>query len=101
MTTTLDLSTIDARLAWADAHATRVRDLTQEWAARSIVKSSRLEADRGYRVDRFEVRGDPPPEVALALADVLHHARAALDNLVGVLRGGATVGPRSGSTPTP
>ncbi len=88
--TTLGLSTIDARLDWAASHASRVRDLTQEWAGRAIAKSSRLDTDRGYRVDRFEVQGDPPPEVALALGDVLHHARAALDNLVGVLRGGAT-----------
>jgi hypothetical protein len=36
------------------------------------------------------VVGEPPGEIALALGDALHHARAALDNLVGVLRGGAT-----------
>jgi hypothetical protein len=88
--TTLDLSTIDVRLDWAASHATRVRDLTQEWAGRAIAKSSRIDTARGYRVDRFEVLGDPPPEVALALGDVLHHARAALDNMVGVLRCGAT-----------
>jgi hypothetical protein len=49
-----------------------------------------IDTERAVRVFRAEVTGDPPITIALALGDVLHQARAALDNLVGVLRGGAT-----------
>jgi hypothetical protein len=49
-----------------------------------------LDPTRGVRVYRAEVVGNPPADIALALGDVLHHARATLDNLAGVLRGGAT-----------
>jgi hypothetical protein len=86
----LDWSPIDARLAWAEAHRARVRDLAAGWAAAALRTDTTLDRERGVWVYRAEVVGTPPADIALALGDVLHHARATLDNLVGVLRGGAT-----------
>ena len=88
--TTIDFSPIDHRLAWADAHAQRVKDLSVEWGATAMRTTTTTNTDRGIREFRAEVVGEPPVTIALALGDVLHHARAALDNLMGVVRGGAT-----------
>ncbi len=87
---TIDLAPIYARLAWAAVDAERVRQLCGAWAADAIQTSTTLDADQGVRVYRAEVVGDPPMDIALALGDCLHQARATLDNLVGVLRGRAT-----------
>jgi hypothetical protein len=81
----IDLSAIDARIAWAKGHAARVRQLSGAWAATAIQESTTLEPDRGVQVYRAEVITDPPIEIALALGDVLQQARATLDNLVEVL----------------
>jgi hypothetical protein len=85
----VDLSAVIARRDWAKAHAARVNALAKEWAFGAVDVTHSTTAD-GLGVIRAEVVGEPPIEVALALGDVLHNARAALDNLVGVLRGGAT-----------
>ena len=88
--TTIDFSPIDRRLEWADAHAQRVFELSADWGAKAMRTTTTTDAERGVRQFRAEVIGEPPVTIALALGDVLHHARAALDNLVGILRGGAT-----------
>ena len=87
---TIDLATIEGRLEWADAHAVRVADLSNDWTTDAIRTTTTTDGERRVRVFRAEVVGDPPVTIALALGDVLHQARAALDNLVAVLRGGAT-----------
>jgi hypothetical protein len=86
----IDLTTIDRRLQWADAHALRVAELSDEWTTSAMRTTTTTDEERAVRVFRAEVVGDPPHTIALALGDVLHQARAALDNLVGVLRGGAS-----------
>lgn len=87
---TLDLAPVDERLAWAADHAERVRRLSEDWARRAIRTTTTLDPDRSVRVYRAEVLGEPATDIALALGDTLHQARATLDNLVGILRGGAT-----------
>ena len=86
----IDLTTIDLRLQSANAHAERVAKMSDDWTAGAVRTTTTADTDRGVRVFRAEVVGDPPVTIALALGDVLHQARATLDNLVGVLRGGAT-----------
>lgn len=86
----MDLTTVAARIDWADAHARRVRDLSADWSSSALVAHTTLDDQRGVQVFQAQVVGEPPLSIALALGDTVHHARAALDNLVGVLRGGAT-----------
>jgi hypothetical protein len=86
----IDLGHVDQRLEWAEAHALRVAGLSNDWAASAMRTTTTPDKERGLHVFRAEVVGDPPVTIALALGDLLHQARAALDNLVGVLRGGAT-----------
>jgi hypothetical protein len=85
-----DWSPVRDRLAWAESHAERVRQLSRDWTASAIRTDTSLDVARGVRVYRAEVVGEPPPEIALAVGDVVHHARAVLDNLVGIVRGGST-----------
>ena len=87
---TLDLSSIDARLAWARGHEARLRGLVNEWMADALAEDKIDDVERGRTVWRVRVVREPPLQIALALGDVLQQARATLDNLVGVLRGRAT-----------
>jgi hypothetical protein len=85
-----DLSDVVARLAWARDHASRVKDLSRAWSERAVTTSTTPDPATGEMVFRAEVASQPGTEIALALSDTLHQARATLDCLVGVLRGGAT-----------
>jgi hypothetical protein len=90
MSTTLDLSPIDARLAWARGHEARLRELVGEWMADALAEDEFDDVERGLTIWRVRVVREPPLQIALALGVVLQQARATLDNLVGVLRGRAT-----------
>lgn len=87
---TLDLSPIDARIAWARGHEAQLRDLVNVWMADALAVDECDDVERGRTVWRVRVVREPPIQIALARGDVLQQSRATLDNLVGVLRGGPT-----------
>ena len=98
-TTPLDLMPVRSRLQWALLHANRIDEIIKEWGPNALVVDHRTDAaDRVVHVGT--VAGEPPVDVALALSDALHQCRAALDNLIAVLRGGATANSGYVITPT-
>jgi hypothetical protein len=88
--TLLDLTPVRSRLQWAMLHANRIDETVKEWGPKALVVDLRTDPDSGRFVHVGRVVGEPPVDVALALSDALHQCRAALDNLVAVLRGSAT-----------
>lgn len=88
--TPLDLTPVRSRLQWALLHANRIDETVKEWGPKALVVDRRTDLDTGRIEHVGRVVGEPPVDVALALSDALHQCRAALDNLVAVLRGGAT-----------
>jgi hypothetical protein len=85
----LDLQPVRNRLAWALLHASRLKEQTDKWAVVALVVDKTFDPSTGRIIHRARVTKDPPVDVALGLSDCLHQARATLDNMVGVLRGGA------------
>ena len=81
-----DLSDVEARLAWAEAHARRVADLSAEWTSTAIATMSEL--DGSDEVIRSTIVADPPVTVALAIGDTLQQCWATLNGIVTALRGG-------------
>jgi hypothetical protein len=89
-TTRLDLTPVRYRLQWALLHANRIDETVKEWGANALVVDRDTDAASGRTTHIARVVVEPSVDVALALSDALHQCRAALDNLVSVLRGGAT-----------
>lgn len=86
----LHLQPVRNRLAWALLHASRLKEQTDTWAVEALVVDKTFDPSTGRIVHRARVTKDPPVDVALGSSDCMHQARATLDNMVGVLRGGAT-----------
>jgi hypothetical protein len=85
-----DLLPVRNRLAWALLHASRLKEQVDTWADEALVVERTTDPKTGRIIHRARVTTDPPVDVPLGLSDSLHQARSTLDNLVGVLRGGAT-----------
>lgn len=88
--TTYDITAVRNRLQWALHHATRIDASINAWADGALAVDVSTDPETGRFLHRIRVVKEPPVDVALALSDALHQTRAALDNLVGVLRGGPT-----------
>ena len=56
---TPDLTPVQHRFDWAKAHAERVRELSEGWAASAILETNALDPVRGLNVYRAEVLGEP------------------------------------------
>jgi hypothetical protein len=85
-----DLLPIRNRLAWALLHASRLKEQVDSWAEETLAVERTTDPETGRIVHRARVTTDPPVDVPLGLSDTLHQARSTLDNMVGILRGGAT-----------
>lgn len=87
-----DLEPIRARLDWAARHTQRLRKLVDAYVgARPFKVYLYLSDDAETVTETVTLTSDPPLPISLVLGDIAHHLRAALDNLVGVLRlGGPT-----------
>jgi hypothetical protein len=85
-----DLGPVRARVERANAHVETLRKVIDEYlAAPPYGRKKRIVPDRLERVvERAELRLPVPIEASIVLSDAIHQARAALDNLVGVLRPG-------------
>ena len=80
---------LHARLAWAQQHLARLREavnLYEEIPPYAVTDETT--EDGQTRVVRAEIVTPPPIEISLALGDVAHQLRAALDNAVGAMRDG-------------
>lgn len=86
----LDLLPVRNRLSWALLHASRLKEQIDTWADGALVVERMTASDPGRIIYQARVATDPPVDVPLGLSDSLHQARATLDNMVAVLRGGAT-----------
>jgi hypothetical protein len=86
----LDLLPVRNRLAWALLHASRLKEQVDAWAGEALLVDKITDPTTGRITHRARVTTDPPVDVPLGLSDSLHQARSTLDNMVGVLRGGAT-----------
>jgi len=85
-----ELQPVRNRLAWALLHASRLKEQIDAWAVDALAVDKTMDPNTGRILHRARITKDPPVDVSLGLSDSLHQARAALDNMVGVLRGGAT-----------
>jgi hypothetical protein len=86
----LDLSPVYARLAWARRRGDELGAVVDAWTKAALdVREKHFDDERMIRFTAC-VADDPPDGVDLALGEVVYQSRAALDTLVGVLRGGAT-----------
>jgi hypothetical protein len=85
-----DLLPVRNRLAWALLHSSRLKEQANSWAEETLAVERTTDPNTGMIVHRARVTTDPPVDVPLGLSDSLHQARSTLDNMVGILRGGAT-----------
>jgi hypothetical protein len=83
-----DFAPVVNRIRRADEHATRLAVEVAAYVASPPYRRTLEETDRGTLLDKVVMERDPPPDIALTLSDGVHQLRAALDNLVGVLRSG-------------
>ena len=99
----VDLGPVRERVEWAGRHVERLRKLVDDYvSSRPFAVYLYLSADRRTVIETATLTDDPPLPISLVLGDIAHHLRAALDNLVGVLRlGGPTRSTAFPITPTP
>lgn len=81
------LAGVHSRLAWAQHHIGHLRSLVDAYANLPPFEiSDEPSPDGHWRVQRARLTVEPPSEISLALGDVAHQLRAALDNAVCALR---------------
>jgi hypothetical protein len=82
-----DFGPVVARIRRAEEHSVRLQREVDAYAALPpYSRTERLLVENGHVVDRVEMVLAPPIELSLTFSDGIHQLRAALDNLVGVLR---------------
>ena len=88
----VDLSPIGERVEWAGRHIERLRKLVDAYvSSRPFAVYLYHDPVAATVLETVTLTADPPLPISLVLGDVAHHLRAALDNLVGILRlGGPT-----------
>jgi hypothetical protein len=88
-----NLASVLARLDRADEHVTALHAAVDAYVATPPWLHGKTLGDDGSTItERVDLMLQPPLEIAVTLSDVVHQLRAALDNLVGVLRPGGPTG---------
>src|SRR5919197_3761265 len=85
----VDFGPVRERVSWAGRPIERMRKLVDAYVRELPFHVMLFKSPDGTMIaERAELTFDPPTQLSLALGDVIHHLRAALDQLVGALRVG-------------